>query len=321
MQAKSGESMTINGIHLNDKGYQEVARWMARQLGFDPKTVSLNLTSENATKLRQVIKMKDDHFFYRWRAVNGEYIYGRRKEPFGVISFPPELRKLNQMVASLDSVVWKLGKDSGTEAYNRAVAIVDERSNPAAQAAFLVTHMTGKQSRPLAKEAHAHHAGNAVSEGELQPATTEKFTLPAGYEINLFASEKDFPLAKPVAMAFDAKGRLWVATMPTYPQYLPGIPVHDKIIILEDTNGDGRADKHTVFADNLYLPLGFEFGNGGIYVSQEPDILFLKDTDGDDKADVREVVLTGFGAEDSHHATHAFTYGQDGALYFTKEHF
>ena len=314
MQAKTVGPITINGIHLNDKGYQEVARWMARQLGFDPKTVSLNLTSENSTKLRQVIKMKDDHFFYRWRAVNGEYIYGRRKEPFGVISFPPELRKLNQMVASLDSVVWKLGKSLGTEAYNRAVAIVDERSNPAAQAAFLVTHMTGRQSRPLAKDAHAHHG--SVAEGELQPATTEKFTLPKGYEINLFASEKDFPLAKPVSMAFDAKGRLWVATMPTYPQYIPGIPVHDKILILEDTNGDGRADKHTVFADNLYLPLGFEFGNGGIYVSQEPDILFLKDTDGDDKADVREVVLTGFGAEDSHHATHAFTYGQDGSLYF-----
>ncbi|MGM9509324.1 PVC-type heme-binding CxxCH protein [Larkinella sp. GY13] len=314
MTAKPGEPITINGIHLNDKGYQETARWMARQLGFNAKTVALNLTTEHSTKLRQVIKMKDDHFFYRWRAVNGEYIYGRRKEPFGVISFPPELRKLNRMVASLDSVVWKLGNTSGTEAYQKAVAIVDERSNPAAQAAFLVTHMTGKQSRPLAKDAHAHHT--SVAEGALQPATTEKFTLPKGYEINLFASEKDFPLAKPVSMAFDAKGRLWVATMPTYPQYIPGIPVHDKILILEDTNGDGRADKHTVFADNLYLPLGFEFGNGGIYVSQEPDILFLKDTDGDDKADVREMVLTGFGAEDSHHATHAFTYGQDGALYF-----
>jgi hypothetical protein len=106
--------------------------------------------------------------------------------------------------------------------------------------------------------------------------------------------------------------------MPTYPQYIPGVPLHDKIVILEDTNGDGKADKHTVFADNLYLPLGFEFGNGGVFVSQEPDLVFLKDTDGDDVADVREVVLSGFGSEDSHHATHAFTYGQDGGIYFNE---
>ncbi len=81
-------------------------------------------------------------------------------------------------------------------------------------------------------------------------------------------------MKKPVAMNSDERGRLWVATMPAYPQYLPGYPARDKIVILEDTDNDGKADKHTVFADSLYLPLGFVFGNGGVYVAEEPNLLF-----------------------------------------------
>ncbi len=306
MQEKGKPKITINGIHLTREGYQLAAEWMAQSLGFGK---AIDFKSENGRQLTEVIKMKDDHFFYRWRAVNGEYIYGRRREPFGVIAFPPELRKLNQMAAALDTVIWELAK--GKNVYKQAVDIVDRRGKPVDPLLQTAVPMTGRQGEAARQAAHEHHEKS-------WPATTEKFKLPEGYEINLFASEKDFPIEKPVAMNFDAKGRLWVATMPTYPQYFPGIPVHDKIVILEDTDGDGKADKHTVFADDLYLPLGFEFGNGGVFVSQEPDILFLKDTDGDDKADVREVVLTGFGSEDSHHATHAFTYGQDGALYFNE---
>jgi len=312
MKANPKIPLTINGIHLTEKGYSEAARWMARQLGFHKRHAMLNFTSLNAKRLREVIKMKDDHFFYRWRAVNGEYIYGRRREPFGVLSFPPELKKLTLMAASLDSVIWKLGKGSREEGYKRAKEIVDERGKPVEMKNVPEVIMTGRQG---AAHAMGMHSTNEV---KIWPATTESFTLPAGYEINLFASEKNFPIEKPVAMNFDAKGRLWVATMPTYPQYFPGIPVHDRIVILEDTDGDGKADKHTVFADDLYLPLGFEFYNGGILVSQEPDIVFLKDTDGDGKADLREVILTGFGSEDSHHATHAFTFGQDGGLYFNE---
>ncbi|ACT91918.1 PVC-type heme-binding CxxCH protein [Dyadobacter fermentans] len=305
---KGGQKLTINGIHLTDAGYKEAAGWMAQSLGFGKMP---DWNSDNSRKLLSVVKMKDDHFSYRWRAVNGEYIYGRRREPFGVIAFPPELRKLNQMTASLDSVIWEMGKSNDVAAFPKAIDIVDRRGKPADPTLTPNVPMTGRQGESAKAAAHAHHE-------KMWPATTDRFKLPEGYQINLFASEQDFPIEKPVAMNFDARGRLWVATMPTYPQYFPGIPVHDKIVILEDTDADGKADKHTVFADDLYLPLGFEFGDGGVYVSQEPDILFLKDTDGDGKADVREVVLTGFGSEDSHHATHAFTFGQDGALYFNE---
>jgi glucose/arabinose dehydrogenase/azurin len=308
----NGAPITINGIHLNDLGYRETAKWMGQQLGFPGKPASFNFASANADKLQKVVKMKDAHFFYRWRAVNGEYIYGRRREPFGIIAFPPELRKLNRMAAALDSVIWQLGKSSGVEAYKKAIEIVDERGKPTDKSMIPEIEMKGRQAEQLGLHDHGHHTP------KVWPATTESFTVPEGYEINLFASEKDFPIEKPVAMSFDEKGRLWVATMPTYPQYYPGIPVHDRIVILEDTDNDGKADKHTVFADDLYLPLGFEFSNGGVIVSQEPDLVFLKDTDGDDKADVREVILTGFGSEDSHHATHAFTHGPDGALYINE---
>ena len=104
--------------------------------------------------------------------------------------------------------------------------------------------------------------------------------------------------------------------MPSYPQYLPGQPPNDKILILEDTNGDGKADKQTVFADKLYLPAGMEFWNGGVIVAQQPNVLFLKDTNGDDKADVREMILHGFDSADSHHAISAFVFDQGGAMYF-----
>ncbi|MBO0933865.1 PVC-type heme-binding CxxCH protein [Fibrella aquatilis] len=310
---QTGTPITINGIHLTDEGYRLAAGWMGQALGLSN---AIDLRSDFSRVIRRVIKHKDDHFFYRWRAVNGEYIYGRRREPFGVIAFPPELRKLAQMVAALDSVIWDMGSSRDTTLLRRATAIVDRRGKPVDPALLLTVPMLGRQGKAAREAAHQHQHGNGNAHE--WPATTDSFKLPDGYAINLFASEKDFPVQKPVALNFDARGRLWVATMPTYPQYFPGIPVHDKIVILEDTDHDGKADKHTVFADDLYLPLGFEFGAGGIYVSQEPDLLFLKDTDGDDKADVREMVLSGFGSEDSHHAIHAFTYGPDGALYLNE---
>jgi len=135
-----------------------------------------------------------------------------------------------------------------------------------------------------------------------------------GYEVNLFASEP--MLANPTHMVWDSRGRLWVTCSWAYPQLKPGAVANDKIIILEDTDGDGRADKSTVFAEGLYIPTGLELANGGCYVAQSPDLFFFKDTDGDDVADVKEVALTGFGIEDSHHSIHAYRRGPDGWIYF-----
>jgi putative heme-binding domain-containing protein len=136
-------------------------------------------------------------------------------------------------------------------------------------------------------------------------------------KVNLFASEKDFPeLAKPVQMAFDPKGRLWVAVWPTYPHWKPKEEMNDKILILEDTKGTGRADKCTVFADHLHCPTGFEFYNGGVIVAQTPDVMFLKDSRGGDVCDTRVRVLDGIDSADTHHTANSFALDPGGALYF-----
>src|SRR3954453_12714846 len=142
------------------------------------------------------------------------------------------------------------------------------------------------------------------------------FIVAPGFEVNLFAA--DPLLAKPIQMNFDAQGRLWVASSEVYPQIMPGQKANDKILILEDTDGDGKAEKTTVFADKLLIPTGVEPGDGGAYVANSTELLHLSDTDGDGKADKRRVVLSGFGTEDTHHILHTLRWGPDGMLYFNQ---
>lgn len=125
-------------------------------------------------------------------------------------------------------------------------------------------------------------------------------------------------LEKPIHMNFDPSGRLWVATSEIYPQIQPGQPLTDKIVVLEDTTGAGRADKATVFADGLLIPTGVLPGDGGVYVAQSSELLFLRDTDGDGKADEHRTVLSSFGTEDTHHNLHTLTWGPDGWLYMNQ---
>ncbi len=144
----------------------------------------------------------------------------------------------------------------------------------------------------------------------------DKLTLGRGYVANVFASEVEFPeIANCVQMTFDAAGKLWVCCMPMYQGYRPGEPMTDKIVVLEDTDGDGKADKSTLFADDLHVPTGFEVGDGGVYVAQQPDVMFLKDTDGDGKADYRKRLLHGFDSGDSHHSISTYAWGPGGGLY------
>ena len=146
-------------------------------------------------------------------------------------------------------------------------------------------------------------------------AELAEFKVDPRFEVTLFAGEEEFPdIAAPIQMRWDNRGRLWVSCSTTYPHVYPGNEPNDKLVILEDTDGDGKADKSTVFADDLHIPLSFEFGDGGVYVSEMPHLTFLKDTDGDGKADLRRKLLTGFGTEDSHHSLHDFVWTPDGDL-------
>jgi len=142
----------------------------------------------------------------------------------------------------------------------------------------------------------------------------ERTQVAPDMHLELFAAEPD--IAKPIAFAWDERGRLWVCETRDYPHDVqPDGKGHDSIKICEDTDGDGKADKFTVFAENLNIPTSMVFVNGGVIVSQPPRFIFLKDTNGDDKADVREEILTGWGIGDTHAQANNLHYGFDNWLY------
>src|SRR4051794_15894304 len=140
------------------------------------------------------------------------------------------------------------------------------------------------------------------------------FIVAPGLEVNLFPADPLLP--KPIQMNFDPQGRLWVACSEVYPHIKPGEKANDKILILEDTKSEGKADKVSVFADGLLIPTGVEPGDGGAYVANSTELLHITEKDG--KADKTRIVLSGFGTEDTHHILHTLRWGPDGALYFNQ---
>ncbi len=282
----AGHPLTINGIHLSDEGYRQLAPVLDRALFGPPASTKADMKA-----LHAAVQEKNLQFFYDYRAVNGCYIYGGRRAPFGIINFPAEFAKLRKMIQNRERRIWDI-------AQGKPVPPQIDDSNTGTFA-HVETNFKGRVHITTPEEEQ------------------KTFTLPEGYAINLFASDVAFPdLEDPVAMTFDARGRMWVTTMPSYPMYLPGRKPNDKILILDDANGDGKADSCKVFADSLHLPIGLELGGGGVYVSQMPNLMFLKDTNGDDQADVRELIMHGFDTADSHHAMHADTWGPGGALHW-----
>ncbi|HYE20525.1 MAG TPA: PVC-type heme-binding CxxCH protein [Tepidisphaeraceae bacterium] len=154
-----------------------------------------------------------------------------------------------------------------------------------------------------------------VKNAGLSPADAVKaMEVPAGFKVSLFAAEPQ--VAQPVAMTIDARGRLWVAEAHNYPRKGKPGEGKDRILILEDTDNDGKADKVTTFADKLNLVSGLEVGFGGVWVGQAPELLFIPDKDGDDKPDgPPQVLLDGWGHQDTHETLNSFTWGPDGWLY------
>lgn len=283
---------TINGVHLNREGYTLFAERLYNQL-----------TQETPPALNEAVRAavveKEGKFFQYHRPLNYYYIKGGRAEPYGVVNFPGELKKLLQMVEARDEAIWATAV--GQVGQIRPVRPDDTKTDS-------LPTITG--DRP-------------VNEWLSPAGELAAFQIDPRFEVSCFASEEDFPnlFVKPIAIRFDGKGRLWVSTSTTYPQIVPGAEPEDKILILEDTDGDGKADTCEVWADKLHIPLSFEFGNGGVFVSDQPHLTFLKDTDGDGKADHREKLLTGFGTEDSHHALHDFVWSPEGDLIFRESIF
>lgn len=284
--------LTIDGSQLNDEGYKKFAPFLVDAVF--GKTPVIN-ESNRAQVLAAVIE-KDWMWHNDIKAPNGVHVFGRRYDPFGPGNYPAELQKIREMTVIRDTAVWFAAKG---KKYDLAAADAKTSPLPVVETNFMPK---GKAETP--KYLYGQDA-------------LDKFKMAPGYQINLFASEVEFPeLANPVQISFDNKGRLWVAVMPTYPHWKPGDPKpNDKLIILEDTNGDGKADKQTTFADGLQLPLGFELAPEGVYLSQGTNFMLLKDTNGDDVADTREILLSGFDDHDTHHAHHAYTTDPSGAIY------
>ena len=290
---------TINGFAPTDFGYRELAKRLADGLyGPTPRASRADEGLVNAA-----VKMKDYFWNCDYSIINGVHTHGQRYNPFGPQNYPEEVLKSRQMAALRDTLIHELAQGKRTDLQvddSGTVKLSPVPSN------FKPDMKNGNPTEFLSGEA-------AIAKMKLAP----------GYKVELFASEEKFPdLKKPVQMSFDGKGRLWVATTPTYPHYRPGDALpNDKIIILEDTDGDGKADKQTVFADHLHLPIGFEITPEGVYVSQEPNLALLIDDDKDGKADRMELILHGFDSHDSHHAISAYCADASGSFYLLEGRF
>jgi glucose/arabinose dehydrogenase len=290
--------LTTNGHYLNSAGNRFVAETIVAAL-FPGESAS-GSDEARLEKIRRAVVDKNFYFFNRYRTTDGYNVYGGRSSlayTDGITNrqvMDREMEILDVMTANRDRRVWAVAQGGDLQ--------VDDSNTPP----FIPvkTNLPG----PLPGGEHEFLGGEEA---------IAKMTVADGLEVQLVASEEQFPdLINPVQMAFDTKDRLWVATWPTYPHWTPKTPQNDKLLILEDTDRDGKADRSKVFADNLSCPTGFEFWNGGVIVAMAPDLLFLKDTDGDDVADVRVRILHGLDSADSHHTANSFVLAPDGALYF-----
>ncbi len=297
MERDNPRPLTFNGIHLTEFGDWAVSRMLAQALWLSREKGEADAT---ATTLRRLVYDKNHHFFIRWRGPNAEYIHGERNRMPGSIKLPEEMTKYGKLIVQQDRRIWQARKPAADSLW-----AVPPRGRP-------IWAIPPKLKAP--KFAPTQKMGRTQL---LSPeAALKQFKVAPGYAVNLFASEIKFPLANPMALKFDARDRLWVANTPTWPQPVPGVAASDSIIILEDTDHDGRADKHTVFIDDLHMTHGFALGHGGAYISKTPQLIFAADTNGDDHADEFRMLLHCFGAEDVEHSMNNFEWGPDGALYF-----
>jgi putative heme-binding domain-containing protein len=295
------DRLTINGIHINEAGDKAVSQIAAHALWGEIPQDDAALKS-----LRAAVLDKNFYWFNRYRVTDGYSTYGDRA--FLKFSEGPggygdglsnysvgqrELEVLDVMTSNRDKVIWAAAQGKTIKP--------DDSNIPE----FIPVISNKPGELPGGK--HKFLSGEEA---------IEKMTVGKGLKVELFADEKMFPeLVNPVQMAFDTKGRLWVAAWRTYPHWKPTEPMNDKLLILEDTNGDGKADVCKTFAGDIHNPTGFEFWNGGVLLAAGPDLLFLKDTNGDDKYDIKERIVHGFDTADTHHTINSFTLDPGGALY------
>ena len=297
--------LSPNGIHLTAAGYRRAAEIIEDQLFGHAGAWR---SSPHAERLRQAIARKNEWFYHRWRPNNFIYTFGSLKSHQGK-HITDEILAFGENVAAEEKRIVQL----------RRLEPGEVPEIPLREGIAVVTPTSSAEKKTSGNEGTATTAYGLIKPRgvtETSEQTHPNFKVADGLEVTLWAENP--LLTKPIQMNFDPQGRLWVATSVIYPQLQPGQKPTDKIIILEDTQGAGRATKQTVFADDLLIPTSVEPGDGGVYVTQSNQLLHLKDTDGDGKADVRRTIFRGFGTEDGHQAVHGLRWGPDGRLYLNQ---
>ncbi len=294
--AKQGHSLTFNTLHLTETGDQALAPEIFRALFGEAAPRG------DFEELRAAVLEKNSEWHARYRTVDGYNVYGGRSK----LEFPKagagspkitnydimqqEMSQRDVKTANRDRRVWAVAKGGDRK--------VDDSNLPPLD--IIQSNKPDVQPYLNAEQA------------------VQRMKLAEGCKVNLFASEAEFPeLVNPVQMSFDTQGRLWVAVWPSYPSRTPTSTIGDKLLVFEDTNNDGKADKVTTFLDDLNCPTGFQFFKDGVLVVQAPDLWFVRDTNGDGKADWKERVLMGLDSADSHHTANSMVLDPGGATYLS----
>ncbi len=309
---RQGVFLKSDGIHLNEFGYWRAGGKIVEVLtGPDLSTPFAEKRTPEFDLLRSAVRHKNELFFHRWRPENWTYLFGFRKHEQGQNAV--EIPKFDPLIAEWEVRITKLRdlkhQDPAT------VKEVAERIRTAGVSPGAVSPAKSASDGSATSPATAAAAPRtgAVRQPQLLPT----FDVADGFEVNLWAENPQ--LHKPIEMNWDAQGRLWIASSEVYPQIQPGQPPTDSIVVLEDTRGDGKADKSTVFAEGLLIPTGvLPDSNGGCYVAASHQLLYFKDTNGDGKADEKKIVLSSFGTEDTHHNLHTLRWGYDGHIYMNQ---
>jgi putative heme-binding domain-containing protein len=254
---------------------------------------------DQADELLETIKKKNELFFHRWRPQNNTYLFLFRKHEQGKNA--REIPEFDPLVQAEEEKIAKLRRP----VQHTLELVYAEKQGP------VMAHASFRKSKP-----HSTAPITDKPATPFRPQPEPVFQTDPNIEVSLYAENP--LLAKPIHMNFDPQGRLWVSSSSVYPQIAPNQEADDKVLVLEDTNGDHKADKVTVFAEGLLIPSAVEPGDGGVYVGQSTELLHFKDTDGDGVADQKRVVLSGFGTEDTHHTLHTLRWGYDGQLYMNQ---
>jgi glucose/arabinose dehydrogenase/azurin len=300
LYAKNRQPLTVNSHYLTADADHLLAPIVFQAL-FGEAAPSGKLD-----KLRAAINDKNAEWHARYRTIDGYNVYGGRSKlsyesgkggpkisNFHVMQ--EEMSQRDVLTANRDKRVWAVAKGGDLT--------VDDSNLPP------VTKFRSNKPGPNPDESHQFLSGEAA---------IKKMTVHSGMQVNLFASEEQFPqLVNPVQMAWDTKGRLWVAAWLNYPERTPTSKEGDRLLVFEDTNRDGKADKVFSFIEDLNAPTGFQFYKDGVLVMQAPDLWFVRDTNGDGKADWKERVLMGMDSADSHHTANSICYDPGGAMYLS----